>query len=106
MAFRRGSLNMDLTNIRGAIFDVDGVLHVSMTAIPGAAELLAELNERQFPYRLLTNTTTASRATLAANLREIGMPIIDDHLITTPVATAAYVHRRFPGVACYLLVKG
>ncbi len=97
---------MDLTGIRGAIFDVDGVLHVSMAAIPGAAELLTELNEKRFPYRLLTNTTTASRATLAANLRAIGMPIVEDHLITTPVATAAYVQRRFPGVPCYLLVKG
>jgi HAD superfamily hydrolase (TIGR01458 family) len=97
---------MDLTSIRGVIFDVDGVLHVSMAAIPGAAALLTELNERKFPYRLLTNTTTASRATLAANLRAIGMPITDDCLITTPVATAAYVQRRFPGVPCYLLVKG
>jgi HAD superfamily hydrolase (TIGR01458 family) len=97
---------MDLTTLRGAIFDVDGVLHVSMAPIPGASELLAELNERQFPYRLLTNTTTASRATLAANLRAIGMPITDDCLITTPVATAAYVRRHFPGIPCYVLVKG
>ena len=98
--------DVELPGIKGAILDVDGVLHVSMSPVPGAAEFLAGLNARSFPYRLLTNTTTASRATLAAKLRAIGMPIADDHLITPPVPTAAYVARRFPGEPCYLLVKG
>ncbi len=99
-------IDVGMPNISGAIFDVDGVLHVSMSPVPGAAELLSELNARHFPYRLLTNTTTASRATLAAKLRAIGMPITDDRLITTPIATAAYVAGRYPGVACFLLSKG
>ena len=95
-----------LAGVRGVLFDVDGVLHVGRNAIPGAADLLAELLAREMPFRLLTNTTTASRATLAARLRAMGLPARDDHLITAPVATAAYIRRRFPGVPCYLLAKG
>src|SRR5918997_6056757 len=95
-----------LSHVRGFLFDVDGVLHVGSRPVPGAVELLAELAAREIPFRLLTNTTTSSRATLAVRLRAMGLPVSEDLLITAPVATAAYIHRRFPGVACYLLAKG
>jgi HAD superfamily hydrolase (TIGR01458 family) len=95
-----------LANTRGYLFDVDGVLHVGARPIPGAAELLERLAARHIPYRLLTNTTTASRAKLAAKLRAMGLPVAEDVLVTAPVATAAYVARRFPHQPCYLLTKG
>ncbi|MDQ3696124.1 MAG: HAD-IIA family hydrolase [Chloroflexota bacterium] len=99
----------DLTafsGVRGVLFDVDGVFHVSLQPIPGAVALLNEIAAQHVPFRLLTNTTTVSRATLAAQLRQLGLPVADDHLLTAPVATADYVRRRFPGVPCYLLAKG
>src|SRR5215211_5725969 len=92
--------------VRGWLFDVDGVLHVGSEPVPGARELLEDLVTREIPFRLLTNTTTASRATLAARLRAMGLPVTEELLITASVATAAYVRRRFPGVPCYLLAKG
>jgi HAD superfamily hydrolase (TIGR01458 family) len=96
----------DLGGIRGLLLDVDGVLHVGRQPVPGAAELLARLSAWQMPFRLLTNTTTASRATLAARLREMGLPVEQEMLVTAVQATAAYVRRRFPDVRCYLLAKG
>src|SRR5829696_5165644 len=95
-----------LASARGWLFDVDGVLHVDSQPAPGAAALLAALAAPEIPYRLLTNTTTASRATLATRWRAMGFPAAEELLITTPVATAAYIQRRFPRVACYLLAKG
>jgi len=95
-----------LAGRRGFLFDVDGVLHVGKTPVPGAADLLATLESRQIPYRLLTNTTTASRATLAARLRAMGLPVAEERLITAPMATAAYIRRRFPDIPAYLLAKG
>ena len=92
--------------MRGWLFDVDGVLHVDSQPVPGAAELLAELTAQEIPFRLLTNTTTASRATLATRLRGMGLPVAETLLITAPVATAAFIRRRYPDVACYLLAKG
>src|SRR5918998_6935145 len=86
--------------VRGWLFDVDGVLHVGSQPIPGAAELLGDLVARGIPFRLLTNTTTASRATLAARLCAMGLPVTEERLITAPMATAAWVRGRFPGVPC------
>lgn len=91
---------------RGYLLDVDGVLHVGMTPVPGAAAFLDGLTAQGVPYRLLTNTTTASRASLAERLRGIGLPVADGDLLTAPVATAAYIRRRFPDVRCFLLAKG
>lgn len=96
----------ELERVRGVLFDVDGVLHVGNRPVRGAAETLSFLVERGIPVRLLTNTTTASRATLAGKLRAMGLPVDDDILLTAPVATAAYLARRYPGARCYLLSKG
>ncbi len=96
----------DLSHIRGVLFDVDGVLRVGGTPIPGATETLAGLTRRGIPFRLLTNSTVSSRAMLAARLQAQGFPISEEIVMTAAAATAAYVARRFPGAACYLLSKG
>ena len=93
-------------SVRGWLFDVDGVLHVGSQPVSGAADVLDDLSARKIPFRLLTNTTNASRATLATRLRAMELPVSENLLITAPMATAAYVRRRFPGVSCYLLSKG
>lgn len=89
-----------------ALIDVDGVLHIDGVAIPGAAESLARLRERGIPFRLLTNTTVRTRASLGELLRGIGFVVSNDEIITAPVATAAYLRRRYPGQPCYTIVKG
>lgn len=105
-ATRQALVTPRLAGVRGILFDVDGVFHVSMRPIPGAVALLNEVAARGVPYRLLTNTTTVSQATLGAQLRGLGLPASDGLILTAPVATAAHVRRRFPGVPCYLLAKG
>ncbi len=95
-----------LAGVRGVLLDVDGVLHVGMRPVSGAAATLAALAAAGVPYRLLTNATTASRATLGERLRGIGLAVADEALITAPVATAAYVRRRWPRSRCFLIAKG
>jgi HAD superfamily hydrolase (TIGR01458 family) len=95
-----------MTIPRGALLDVDGVLHVDGVAIPGAVEALADLRARDIPFRLLTNTTVRSRRSLGALLRDLGFNVHDDEVITAGAAAAQYVQRNYPGQPCYLLVSG
>ncbi len=92
--------------VRGVLLDIDGVLHVSMQALPGAAETLTWLAQQGYPAVFVTNTTTVSRATLAQRLQAIGLPVDEPHLVTAPVATATYIRQHFPGKRCWVLTKG
>src|SRR5688572_10488886 len=88
-----------------ALIDVDGVLHIDGDPIPGAVDALAKLREMNVPFRLLTNTTVRTRASLGTLLRDLGFDASDDEIITAPVATAAYVRGRYPGQPAYAIVK-
>lgn len=68
------------------LLDIDGVLHVSGEAIPGAPEALEALREGGHPLRLVTNNTTRARWKLAAELRSIGIEVTTEEISTTPVA--------------------
>src|SRR5918999_4751819 len=68
------------------LLDIDGVLHVSGEAIPGAPEALVALREGGHPLRLVTNNTTRARWKLAAELRSLGIDVAEDEISTTPLA--------------------
>jgi HAD superfamily hydrolase (TIGR01458 family) len=100
------AITRKLADTCGFIFDIDGVFHVGMQPVPGGDELLASLQAHGIPYRMLTNSTVATRATLAARLQSIGLPVSEELIMTASLATAGYVARRFPGQPCYLLATG
>jgi HAD superfamily hydrolase (TIGR01458 family) len=68
------------------LLDIDGVLHVSGEAIPGAAEAVRALRAEDHRLRFVTNNTTRARAQLADELRAIGVELEEDELATTPLA--------------------
>src|SRR2546429_4076138 len=95
-----------MATMRGILLDIDGVLHVSMQPIAGAADICRWLNQHGYCTCFVTNTTTASRATLAQQLAAIDLPLAEQQLITAPVATANYIRQHYPGKRCWVLTKG
>ncbi|GAC1388839.1 MAG: HAD-IIA family hydrolase [Ktedonobacteraceae bacterium] len=92
--------------IRGVLLDIDGVLHVSMQPIVGAADTLRWLDQEGYQTCFVTNTTTVARATLAQRLQHIDLPVPEERLLTAPVATANYIRQHFPRKRCWVLTKG
>jgi HAD superfamily hydrolase (TIGR01458 family) len=77
------------------LLDVDGVLHVSGTPIPGAAAAVRRLRESGHRLRFVTNTTTRSRAQVAAQLHAMGVELDEAELQTTGgVAARVLAGRR------------
>jgi HAD superfamily hydrolase (TIGR01458 family) len=70
------------------LVDVGGVLHVSGAPIAGAASAVHRLRESGHRLRFVTNTTTHSRAQVAAQLRSLRIELDDDELQTTGVVAA------------------
>lgn len=95
-----------MVRIQGVLLDIDGVLHVSMSPLPGAATTLRWLGQKNYPFCCVTNTTTSARSTLARTLQAIGLPLEREQLVTAPVATANYIRQHYAGKRCWLLTKG
>jgi HAD superfamily hydrolase (TIGR01450 family) len=85
--------------LSGLMFDVDGTLLLSDRSLggyellPGAAEVLFELRRRGTPFVLLTNGSAYPPAEQAAKLRNHGLPVGDEQMLT-PSSVAAEVMVR------------
>lgn len=95
-----------MDDIDGVLLDIDGVLSVSWEPLSGAVETLSLLRRRGIPFRLITNTTTKTRADLAATLRAAGFDVRDDELITAVAATAEHLRTNHPAARCFVLSDG
>lgn len=93
-------------DVGAVLLDIDGVLVTSWEPIPGAAETLGRLRERAVPFRLLTNTTTHTRDELAATLRNAGLEVQPEEVLTAVVATGSYLRTHHPGARVALLSDG
>ncbi len=92
--------------IDGLLLDIDGVLAVSWQALPGAVDAMKRLREGGIPFRLITNTTTKTRADLAGTLREAGFAVTGEDIVTAVVATAGYLESAHPGAKVFILSDG
>jgi HAD superfamily hydrolase (TIGR01458 family) len=87
------------------LLDIDGVFHVSGEAIAGGADAVRRLREAGHRLRFVTNSTTQARATLAENLRAMGVELDDEELQTTPRAAArALAGRRVLALTMHAIV--
>jgi HAD superfamily hydrolase (TIGR01450 family) len=92
--------------VGGVLFDIDGVLVTSWKAIGGAAQAVQVLADNQIARSYLTNTTTRTRAQIAAALTSAGMDVNADEVITAAVLTAEYVRTNYPHARCFLVNNG
>jgi HAD superfamily hydrolase (TIGR01458 family) len=92
--------------VDGVLLDIDGVLAVSWEPIPGAIETLEWLRSEGTPFRLITNTTTDTRAGLAERLGAGGFSLSADEIVTAVVATGTYLRKEHPGASVFLLTDG
>jgi HAD superfamily hydrolase (TIGR01458 family) len=93
---------MGLDGIDGLLLDMDGVLGVSWTPLPGAAEAVQRLHAAR-PVRLLTNTTAYPQAKFGAVLRDNGFPFADDEILTASVLAGAWLRAERPGARVFLV---
>jgi HAD superfamily hydrolase (TIGR01450 family) len=97
-------LRRALDGVRAFILDADGVLMYRNAPIPGSPEALVALRERGIPYRVVTNFSSAHRASLAAAFgKAAGIPVDHQEIITAASAAAGYTARHHPGAPLLVL---
>jgi HAD superfamily hydrolase (TIGR01458 family) len=87
------------------LLDVDGVLHVSGQPLPGAADAVQRLRDAGHRLRFVTNTTTRSKADLAAGLQSSGIDLdVGEVQTTADAAVEALRGRRVLALVMHALV--
>ena len=76
------------------LFDLDGVIYVGNSPIPGARDALDWVNEKGIPHRFVTNTTSRPRAAVGDKLRGMGIDLEDELILTPPVAACEWLRRQ------------
>jgi HAD superfamily hydrolase (TIGR01458 family) len=102
---RPTDLRAAVRGVRAFLLDLDGVIVLAGKAIPGAAEAIAALDQRGTPYRIVTNTSAVSRATLSRWSERLGAPIPPERFESALSASAAWTARHFPGQPLYVLAS-
>lgn len=95
-----------MVDVQAVLIDIDGVLTVSWKALPGTVEALRQLRHAGLAVRLLTNTTSRTRAEIAELLTAAGFDVDTGSILTAPAATAGYLAEHHPGAKCLLLNSG
>jgi 4-nitrophenyl phosphatase len=73
------------------VFDLDGVVYLGDTPIPGAVESLDALSRAGHALYYLTNNSTRSRRNYADKLTGMGIPTSPDQVVTSAYATGLYL---------------
>jgi HAD superfamily hydrolase (TIGR01450 family) len=85
-------------DVRGFVFDVDGTLvHRAGPVVrvaPGAREVLDRIRASGRPFVLFTNGSHVPPAAFARELREAGLPVDDDQVLTPLDSVLAHLERR------------
>ena len=94
-----------LAGVRALLLDLDGVIVLAGKAIPGATDAVLALERRGMPYRIVTNTSAVSRATLSRWSGSLGAPIPAERFESALSASAAWTARHFRDLPLYVLAS-
>jgi NagD protein len=90
----------------GYLIDMDGVIYRGSEAIPGAADFINYLQDTDTPYLFLTNNSAYTPLDVAVKLRKFDIHTTVDHVYTSALATAEFVHRQKPHGTAFVIGEG
>lgn len=83
--------------------DMDGVLVHEERAVPGAAEFLDRLIDRERRFLVLTNNSIYTPRDLAARLARSGLIVPEESIWTSAMATAVFLADQLPRGSAYVI---
>ena len=89
-----------------ALLDLDGVVYLGGTAIPGAAEALRKAGAAGMRLAYVTNNAFRTPAAIAALLTSFGAPASPQDVVTSAQAAARLLAERLPAGAPVLVIGG
>ncbi|HOO78234.1 MAG TPA: HAD-IIA family hydrolase [bacterium] len=95
-----------LARARGMIVDMDGVLWLGDTPLPGLRGFFSALAARGIAFVLATNNSSSTPESYVRKLERFGVEAGTDRVLTSAQATAAFLRERFPRGGRVFLIGG
>ncbi|NOT69674.1 MAG: TIGR01458 family HAD-type hydrolase [Methylophilaceae bacterium] len=92
-----------VANIKGLLFDLDGVLYVGAHVIEGALEAVEKIRLSGISCRFITNTSTLSLASLQQKINGLGFYVAAEEIFSAPQAAVRFLQHQHDPV-CRLLL--
>ncbi len=87
-----------------ALLDLDGVVYVGGNAVPGVPEAIAIGAETGMRFGFVTNNAARTPHQVGEHLRELGIPALDDEVITSSQAASRVLADELPAGSAVLIV--
>lgn len=89
----------NLADARGVLFDLDGVVYLGSTPLPGAQDVFDWLEQNSRPFCLVTNNSTRTPRQYQERLQAMGIQVPLPTVFTSALATAQFLKREYPNGA-------
>lgn len=89
--------------INSWLTDMDGVLVHEGLALPGAAEFISTLREKDRQFLVLTNNSIFTPRDLQDRLSASGIDVPEERIWTSALATAAFLREQKPNGRAYVI---
>jgi HAD superfamily hydrolase (TIGR01450 family) len=100
---------MRLDDVRGFVFDVDGTLvrrfPDGVHPLPGAVEVLERIRASGRPVAIFSNGSHLPPAAFARQLRDDGLPVADEEMVSPVSSAVSYLRRRHAGRSVLLFAQ-
>lgn len=91
---------LQIDRYAGVVFDLDGVIYLAETLVPGAVETVAAVRAGGRAVAFVTNNASRTPEEVAAKLSGMGVPATVDDIVTSSQAAARLVE---PGTRCLVV---
>lgn len=92
-----------LKNIDCYLLDMDGTVYLGGKLLPGSLEFLQYVRQSGRDVLFLTNNSSRSTLYYAEKLTKMGWPAAPEDILTSGMATAAYIHSLQPKARIFLV---
>jgi glycerol 3-phosphatase-2 len=89
-----------------ALLDLDGVVYLGASPVPGAPEALAEASDAGMRLAFVTNNSSRTPSAIAAQVASFGIAASAGDVVTSAQAAARLLAARLPPGAAVLVVGG
>lgn len=92
-----------LSTVRGYLLDMDGTFYLGDQLLEGALRFIDLLREQKKEFLFLTNNSSKHRRQYAEKISRLGLPLLEESVLTSGEATALYLREKHPGADLFVV---